>query len=60
MEVLQNPNTFSSVPWEPLATLFWEENWTSEDVMTFFFWSSPDFGRKIGRYAVCFKNSIVD
>ena len=30
-------------------TGFWEENWTSEHLMTLFFWSSPDFGRKIGR-----------
>ena len=26
----------------------------SEDVMTLFFWSSPDFGRKVGRLVMTF------
>ena len=58
VKVLQYSNTFRDVPRGPLATWIWKENWTSEGVMTFFFWSSLDFGRKIGRHAVFFWGSV--
>ena len=60
VEVLQYPNSFRGVPTTQWAAghliLGGKLDIGRRDDL--FFWSSPDFWRKIGRHAVCFYGSV--